>query len=696
MKRILVWALVLRVAGNCTLLAAEEFWPSKEWSQATPAEVGLGLGKLETARDYALSAGGSGCIVRHGRLVLTWGDARQLYDLKSSTKSFGSMALGLAVKDGKVRLNDPARKFHPTLGTPPEENTKTGWLDEVTLFHLATQTAGFEKPGGFTRQLFRPGTMWDYSDSGPNWLAECLTLAWRRDLDEVMFERVFTPLGIRRTDLVWRKNQYRPAQIDGIARREFGAGISANVDAMARIGLLMLRQGRWRDEQLVPRDYVELARQPVAAFAHLQVHTNFIKESGPGAPRHYGLLWWNNADGALTDVPRDAYWSWGLYDSLIFVVPSLDLVVARAGKSWPRKPGGAHYEPLRPFFEPIVAAVKTESAAWPTSRVIQRLEWAPIETVRRAAKGSDNWPLAWADDGALYGAYGDGNGFEPFTPEKLSLGLARIEGGPEDFHGENIRAPTLEARGDGAQGKKASGLLSLDGVLYLWARNAGNSQLAWSADHGRSWTWADWKFTNSFGCPTFVSFGRDNDGSRDRFAYVLSPDCDDAYTAADRFVLARASAQRLRERSAYEFFAGRTQDGTATWTKDIASRAAVLTRTGACHRPSVTFNLPLNRFLLVHPRPGERSRDIAGRLDTRFHGGLAIYEAADPWGPWATVFDTAEWDTGPGESASFPTKWISADGQTLNLVFSGNDSFSVRQVRCILVPQTNPNSTTTR
>jgi CubicO group peptidase (beta-lactamase class C family) len=361
--------------------------------------------------------------------------------LKSSTKSFGSIALGLAVKDEKVSVSDLARRLHPDFGTPPDENAKTGWLDEVTLLHLATQTAGFEKPGGYTRQLFRAGTMWDYSDSGPNWLAECLTLAYRRDLDELMFERVFTPLGIGHADSVWRKNQYRPALIDGIARREFGAGISANVDAMARIGLLMLRGGRWRDTQLIPRDYVELARQPVAAHAQLPVHTNSLKEAGPNAPKHYGLLWWNNADGTLANVPRDAYWSWGLYDSVILIVPSLDLVVARAGKSWPRKPGSAHYNPLQPFFEPIVAAV-------------HEIRWAPVETIRRAAKGSDNWPLTWADDDALYSAFGDGNGFDPFTPEKLSLGLARIEGGPTAFTARTSAHPRWRLAVTGAKAAK--------------------------------------------------------------------------------------------------------------------------------------------------------------------------------------------------------------------------------------------------
>src|SRR5204863_1145078 len=115
-------------------------------------------------------------------------------------------------------------------GTPPESNRRD-WLEQITLRHLASQTAGFEKPGGYTALLFAPGTRWAYSDGGPNWLAECVTLAYGQDLDALMFERVFTPLGIGREDLVWRKNAYRPAEINGIPRREFGAGISADVDA---------------------------------------------------------------------------------------------------------------------------------------------------------------------------------------------------------------------------------------------------------------------------------------------------------------------------------------------------------------------------------------------------------------------------------------------------------------------------------
>src|SRR3954468_4960959 len=97
--------------------------------------------------------------------------------------------------------------------------------------------------------------------------------------------------------------------------------------------------------------------------------------------------------------------------------------------------------------------------------------------------------------------------------------------------------------------------------LYLWTRNAGNAQLARSADHGQTWTWSDWKLTTSFGCPTFLNFGPNYAGARDEYVYVYSHDADSAYEAADRFVLARVPQDRLRQRDAYEFFKERSPDG---------------------------------------------------------------------------------------------------------------------------------------
>jgi hypothetical protein len=309
--------------------------------------------------------------------------------------------------------------------------------------------------------------------------------------------------------------------------------------------------------------------------------------------------------------------------------------------------------------------------------VIAKLTWAPAATIVRQARDSDNWPLTWADNDHLYTAYGDGTGFSPKVPEKLSLGLARIDGGPEDFRGVNLRSATGEQpKGDGKTGKKASGLLMVDGLLFMWVRNAGNAQLAWSADHAQTWTWADWKFTTSFGCPAFLNFGKNNAGARDGFVYVYSHDSDSAYQPADRVVLARAPKDRIAQRNAYEFFKHLDPDGRPVWTSDLDERGAVFANPGRCYRVQVSYNAGLKRYLLCQ---AGADRDV--------HAGFGIYDAPEPWGPWTTVEHAAAWDVPAGESCSFPTRWMSGDGKTLYLVFSGDDSFAVRKATPHLVEE---------
>jgi len=657
--------------------------------------MGVDEAMLRRARDYALAGGGSGIIVYSGRVVMQWGDLARRYDLKSTTKSIGVIALGLALLDGRIRsLDDEARRYHSTFGTPPASNAETGWLGRITLAHLATQTAGFAKPGGYTRLQFPPGTKWSYSDGGPNWLAECITLVYKQDLNTLMFERVFTPLGIKPSDLTWRNNAYRPRDINGIRRREFGSGISANVDAMARIGYLYLRRGRWRGRQIIPEAFVDVCRTVPKAVRGLPAVG--AKRYG-SASSHYGLLWWNNADGTLRNVPRDAYWSWGLYDSLIVVIPSLDIVVARAGRSF-KNGWSAHYDKLAPLLGPICASVRrpqgSRGAPYPPSPVIKSIEWAPAGAIIRKARGGDNWPITWGDDGHLYTAYGDGWGFEPRVRTKLSLGLARVVGFPPNIQGVNIRSATGEQTGGGASGKKASGMLMVDGVLYMWVRNANNkgqhSQLAWSRDHGKRWTWSNWRFTTSFGYPTFLNFGRNYEGARDGYVYTYSFDSSSAYSPADRMVLARVPKDRITQRDAYEFFRELSADGKATWTRDIAKRGAVFThRPRRCYRCGVSYNAGLKRYLWCQTLPFGSAQGRPGG-DARFKGGFGIYDAPEPWGPWTTVFFTERWDVGPGETSSFPPKWMSADGKTLYLVFSGNDCFSVRKATLTPHPRGGP------
>ena len=118
----------------------------------------------DDARDYALIGGGSGMIARGWYLVHSWGNQRTRYALKSTTKSIGGSALGLAIADNFLPLHEHAQHYLPTIGIPPDGNAATGWLDGITLVQLATHTAGFAKPGGYISLLYEPGTTWSYSD----------------------------------------------------------------------------------------------------------------------------------------------------------------------------------------------------------------------------------------------------------------------------------------------------------------------------------------------------------------------------------------------------------------------------------------------------------------------------------------------------------------------------------------------------
>jgi hypothetical protein len=342
-------------------------------------------------------------------------------------------------------------------------------------------------------------------------------------------------------------------------------------------------------------------------------------------------------------------------------IPSLDLVVVRNGDAM-AGPGSEFWTPIyENILKPLMSAVM-ERAPYPPSRVIRKAAIMP--DLRRTALDSDNWPITWGDDDAQYASYGDGWGFDPRTERKLGLGFARITGPPDRFRGVNLRS-SGERLGGGATSPKASGILMVDGVLYLWVRNVGNSQLLWSKDRGRNWE-SGFKLQTSFGSPTFLNFGRDYRGSRDDFVYTYSQDGPSAYESDNRLALARVPKRSIANRAAWEFFENLDENGRAVWTSDIARSGPVFTYPGNCRRSDVVYNPGIKRYLLA--------------LAYNAAGDWGIFDAAEPWGPWTTVFHNDastsgardnQWGIPGTHSYRLPAKWISPDGLTMTLIFSG-------------------------
>jgi CubicO group peptidase (beta-lactamase class C family) len=697
---LLVWSLILAIAlGLC--LESPAVGRAFEWQTATPRSQGMSKEKLEALKDeLAKRKTHTFLVIRNDKIVYEWyatghGPNTKHGAASLSKATVAGLALALLLSDHNLKLDTPVAELAPAWKDDPRKR-------KITLRHLGSHTSGLADAeqdrlphakltgwkGDFWKQLdppndpftlsrdkapvlFEPGTKLQYSNPGIAMLGYVVTAALKdephKDIRTLLRDRVMRPIGV--ADGEWSVGYGKTFRVDGLPLVAGWGGGSYSARALARIGRLLLHEGEWDGTRILGKEAVRRVT------------------GDAGLPGHCGMGFWTNAGGRWPKLPNDTYYGAGAGDQLLIVVPSLNLIVVRNGETLAPEPKNAkdvfeafHDPRVKILFEPVIEAItdrpaQSSAAPYPASKTITGITWAAKETIVRKAKGSDNWPLTWADDDNQYTAYGDGRGFEPFVPRKLGLGFARIEGNPPRFQGVNIPTPSGEQIGDGAASRKASGILCVEGVLYLWTRNAGNSQLAWSKDHGKTWEWASWKLTTSFGCPTFLNFGKNYSGARDEFVYVYSDDADSAYTPADRMVLARVPKRNIKERDSYEFFRGLDAKEQPLWSKAISERGAVFTHKGRCYRSGITYSAGLQRYLWMQILPGTEGK----KADTRFEGGLAIYDAPEPWGPWTTVYFTEKWDVAPGETASFPTKWMSEDGRNVHLVFSGEDCFSLRK-----------------
>ncbi len=376
--------------------APTQAWPAADddsdpvlhgWAKVDAAAVGMTQSGLDEAAAFAqnilpgnIAPGttvdpGNGMIVRHGNLVHSWGDIDERFEMKSVSKSIGGVVLGLALDENRVTLSGKGVDYMPTFGTPPAGNSANAQL--ITLGMLATHTSGFQKADSAVTGLaanitVTPGTVWKYSDAGLNWLADVLTTVYQQDLAALADQRVWSVLGLRGAatngdDIRWRVNAQRPPTRDGgaLQHRELASGISANVNAMARVGLLFLRKGDWNGTRVLSEAFITRVQTPLPENAGLPVVPDRASEKYPNAQTDYGILWWTNKSKTMPNVPEDAYWAWGLGEELIVVIPSLDLVIARnggqatassAGRTWNDLDWDGDVAVLEGFLNPIVAA----------------------------------------------------------------------------------------------------------------------------------------------------------------------------------------------------------------------------------------------------------------------------------------------------------------------------------------------------
>ena len=227
-------------------------------------------------------------LLRHGKLVASWGDTQQIDMTFSCAKSYLSILAGLAVADGLIPdLDDPIRATVDDGGFDSPHNSPITWRQmlqltsewEGTLFgksdqidrnrSLASENAG--RPAGqkgAARELQTPGTHWEYNDVRVNRLSLALLRRFGRALPAVFAERVMQPIGAS-ADWHWEGYGNSFVDIGGTKVQSvsggghWGGGMFIHAEDQARIGLMMLQGGRWGDQRILPESWVRDSITPL-------------------------------------------------------------------------------------------------------------------------------------------------------------------------------------------------------------------------------------------------------------------------------------------------------------------------------------------------------------------------------------------------------------------------------------------------
>jgi len=311
------------------------------------------------------------------------------------------------------------------------------------------------------------------------------------------------------------------------------------------------------------------------------------------------------------------------------------------------------------------------AAPYPPSPLITGINW-DFNSKTRAAPGSDLWPITWADDNKLYTSWGDGGGFGGTNSlGRVTIGVASIAGTPENLSPSNVFGGANTAATATFDGK-SNGILSVNGTLYLGVVEEGGwlrLKIGRSTDHGNTWTFnssdwssnAGWDFAEpdgAFSDITFLQFGKDYQGARDNYVYVYSQDKRASSTRHD-VAMFRVPKAQIMNKSAYEYFSGLDATNSPTWTTDINLRKPVFSDPNTVGWGTrVDYNPVLKRYFLTTWHAND--------------GSWGLFDAPEPWGPWTTVAYYSQWiDANFKFGFSFPQKWLSADGKSFVMVFSG-------------------------
>jgi CubicO group peptidase (beta-lactamase class C family) len=301
----------------CTLNAQTPGKPqTAELPRATPESQGVSsvqVLKFIEAADKQVNSMHSFMLLRHGHVIAeAWWKpeaANKPHVLWSLSKSFTSTAIGFAVAENKLTIDDRVCDFFPDeLPENPSEHLKAMRVRDLLTMSTGHDTEPSFRPNGPTKKGFlshpvthQPGTHFVYNTPATYMLSAIIQKVTGTTVLEYLRPRLFQPLGI--VNPTWDESS------EGISLG--GYGLQLCTEDIAKFGQLYLQQGKWNDKQLLPSEWIELA-------------TSKQVSNGSDPDRDwtqgYGFQFWRSRHGAYRGDGKDG--------QFCVVIPEQDVVIA--------------------------------------------------------------------------------------------------------------------------------------------------------------------------------------------------------------------------------------------------------------------------------------------------------------------------------------------------------------------------------
>ena len=319
MKILSRWSVVVigGLAASVTIAWAAE---TKALPRSEPEAQGVRSGAIldfVNEAEAKIEALHSVMVVRHGQVIAEgwWAPygAEEPHQMFSLSKSFTSTAVGLAIAEGKLQVEDEVLKFFPEEApAKPSANLKAMRLRDLLTMaagHHAEDLLGFSltTDESVVKRFLalpvahKPGTFFAYSTVATYMQSALVQKVTGQTVLEYLRPRLFEPLGIKNP--VWEQSK------QGVSQG--GTGLSIRTEDIAKFGQLYLQKGQWNGKQLVPASWVDMA-----TARWMSNGSNPASDWEQG----YGFQFWRCRYGVIRGD--------GAHGQFCIVMPELDAVIA--------------------------------------------------------------------------------------------------------------------------------------------------------------------------------------------------------------------------------------------------------------------------------------------------------------------------------------------------------------------------------